>query len=316
MKIIFMGSPEAVIAPLKYLIENAKDHGHEVIGVISQPAKPVGRKKQLTDPPVAAFAKEAGILCLQPAKASSEDFLVDFKALDPDIVITAAYGQILSDKFLAIPNRATINIHPSDLPKYRGATPVPACLLDGLKETAISVLFTVKKLDAGNIILQQNKKIQKYETAGELTHRLFLESSALQFDALKMLENLDFVGTPQDESLMTFCKKIDKADGQVDWNKSSQTILNRFLAYEPWPGTYTFLNGKRINLSQIEANDDTHSLKAGEVLFDKPDKSLIVGTGSGNLKILKLKPAGGKVVDAPSFWNGIKDKNNVTFADC
>jgi folate-dependent phosphoribosylglycinamide formyltransferase PurN len=162
MRLVYMGSPSEVIAPLESLIKHCQKSGDEVVAVVSQPAKPAGRKQTLTDPPVATFAKEQGLRCLQPIKASDPAFLEELKSLEVDVIITAAYGQILSNAFLAIPRRATINIHPSLLPAYRGAIPVPAALLDGLETTGVTVLFTVKALDAGNIILQKSFAIEGF----------------------------------------------------------------------------------------------------------------------------------------------------------
>jgi folate-dependent phosphoribosylglycinamide formyltransferase PurN len=155
-----MGSPEEVVSPLQHLLEHCRKGKDQLLGVISQPARPAGRKKRLTDPPVASFAKEAGLTVWQPEKASAEEFLRTLEEAGPDVIITAAYGQILSERFLKIPKRATINIHPSLLPVYRGATPVQTALLDGLTETGVTILFTVKALDAGPIISQKRFAIE------------------------------------------------------------------------------------------------------------------------------------------------------------
>ena len=149
MRIIFMGSPEEVIAPLKSLISLCEGSEHELVAVVSQPAKPAGRKKKLTDPPLASFAKEAGLKVYQPVKARDPEFLNQLRDDQVDLIITATYGQILSEEFLSIPKRGTINIHPSLLPEYRGATPVQTALFDGLETTGVSILFTVRALDAG-----------------------------------------------------------------------------------------------------------------------------------------------------------------------
>jgi methionyl-tRNA formyltransferase len=283
-----------------------------VIAVISQPARPVGRKGILTDPPIAQFSKENGIKCLQPESAGASDFLIELEDLSPDIIITAAYGQILTEDFLKIPSRATINIHPSLLPHYRGATPVPACLLDGLDKTAVSILFTVKKLDAGNIIVQEIFDIKSDETSGDLTGRLFGESGALTLKAIDLLSDTSYTGAVQNGDDVTFCKKIKKQDGLIDWEAAADTIVNRFRAFQPWPGSFTFCNGKRIAITKL-GYSSINGMSSGQVNYDKENKSLIVGTGNGSISILKLKPAGGKEVEAGSFWNGMKDKDDVEF---
>jgi methionyl-tRNA formyltransferase len=329
-RIIFMGSPEEVVAPLRQLYELAaavgdsrnsvpiacSARGIELVAVVSQPARPAGRGGRIEDPPVATFAKASQIKCLQPERARSEEFLAEFAALEPDIVITAAYGQILSDAFLAIPKIATINIHPSRLPAYRGATPIPAALLDGMTSTAISILFTVKKLDAGNIILQKDFPIESTETSGQLTSRLFAASGDMLIEALKILiADHQFKGTPQDESQVTLCKKIDKEMGAIDWALDAAVIENRFRAFEPWPGSWTMFAERRVAITEMRrVSHSTSRGTPGRFSFDKPSRSLVVQCGEGSVAISRLKPAGGKDMDAASFWNGLKEKTDVTFS--
>lgn len=315
MRLIFLGSPESVLAPLRALIEQGAQHGHQLVGVVSQPAKPVGRKGVLTDPPIAAFAKAQHIPTLQPVKASDPDFLASLSALTPDVCITAAYGQILTDDFLKIPRRGTINIHPSLLPRYRGATPVPAALLDGLTESGVTILFTVRALDAGNIIVQERLAIAPEETAGELTTRFFMHGSAMLFAALDRLSEPMFTGEPQDDARITHCKKIKKNDGLIDWTRSAFEIVNRFRAFEPWPGSFTFQEGRRLAVSAMTQElEPKASMPAGSVSYDKAKAALRVGTGSAPVLISRLKPAGGKEIDAAAFWNGLKDKTAVLFS--
>jgi methionyl-tRNA formyltransferase len=311
-RIVFMGSPTEVLAPLRAILERGPAMGAELVGVVSQPARPVGRGAQLADPPVAAFSKEKGIKTFQPQSSKSPLFLEELRALQPDIIVTAAYGQILSDEFLAIPRRGTINIHPSLLPNYRGATPVPAALLEGLKTTGVSILFTVKRLDAGNIILQKSFDIGSEETAGELTARLFFESSSMLIGALELLrDQSDFQGTPQDHEKATFCTKIIKEMGEVDWSQNSVDIHNRFRAFQPWPGSYTYLKGRSVAITQMTVSQDqVVQGKSGSFIYDRPTKAIIVYCGKGSVNLKRLRPAGGKDMDAASFWNGLKDRDS------
>lgn len=314
MRIVFLGSPEAVLAPLTALLEEGPRHGHQVVGVISQPAKAVGRRGELTDPPVAAFAKAKGLTVLQPVKASEPAFLAALRALAPDVCITAAYGQILNDEFLSIPRRGTINIHPSLLPRYRGATPVPAALLDGQRESGVTILFTVFKLDAGNIIVQERSAIAADETSGSLTKRYFAVGARLLFPALERLADPMFTGEPQDDARVTHCKKIKKTDGLVDWTRPGEEIVNRFRAFEPWPGTFTFHAGRRVALTSLRLDPEPRAhTTPGTVAYDKARGALLIGTGTVPVFVTKLKPAGGKDIDAAAFWNGLKDKTAVIF---
>lgn len=309
MRIVFMGSPEPVLSPLQALVDS---RDHHLVGVISQPARPVGRKGVLTDPPVAAFAKAKGLPLFQPEKASAPEFLATLRELRPDVVITAAYGQILSDEFLKIPTRATINIHPSLLPLYRGATPVPAALLDGARTSGVTILFTVKALDAGAIILQDETPVGADETAGALTDRYFQLGAAMLPKALAKLADPAFKGTPQDDSRVTHCKKIKKTDGLVDWTQAAETIYNRFRAFEPWPGSYTFCQGKRLSLVEVRFNPARGAVP-GSVGYLKTQDVLTVGCGSDLILVSKIRPAGGKDLTAGAFWNGLKDKTDVRF---
>ena len=314
MRLIFMGSPEPVIAPLETLRSQGGRYGHELVAVVSQPARPVGRKGDLTDPPVAAYAKQAGLRVLQPERASDPDFLAELHALSPEVIITAAYGQILTQDFLAIPSRATINIHPSLLPRYRGAIPVPAALMDGEDVSGVTILFTVQKLDAGNIILQEKSAIGARETAGQLTARYFAMSGPLLLQALDRLADPQFVGTPQDEKQVTHCKKIKKEYGRIDWRRPAEDTANYFRAFEPWPGTYSFYGDKRIAFTDLTADLDHATIGTpGSFGFDKKLHALRVATGRGNLLIYQLKAAGGKEVNAAAFWNGLKDRSDPRF---
>jgi methionyl-tRNA formyltransferase len=314
-RVIFLGSPAEVIPPLKALLD---DSGVKVVAVVTQPSRPAGRGGQMTDPPVAVFARERGIPTLQPESAKDPEFLSALSALEPDIAITAAYGQILTRRFLEIPKRATINIHPSLLPRWRGATPVPASLMAGETETGVTILFTVRKLDAGDIIIQNRYAIESNETAGALTERLFQRGAEMLPEALRKLDDSWFGGSPQDPNLVTFCGKIDKANGQVRWNSTSSEIVNRYRAFEPWPGSFTFLAGKRIVLGDIRLQNDAFSHAPspslpGTIDFDKRSGRIVVATGDGTVTIGRFKPAGGKDIDASSFWNAVKSKGGGQF---
>jgi methionyl-tRNA formyltransferase len=315
-RIVFMGSPAEVVTPLRFICEQGASSDLEVVAVVSQPARPVGRGAKVADPPVAAFAKNNGMKCLQPESAKAKEFLEDMRSLRPDVVVTAAYGQILSDDFLQIPKIATINVHPSLLPAYRGATPVPATLLDGLTFSGVTILFTIKQLDAGNIISQKQFQISPNETCGELTERLFAESGPMLLNALERLapEPL-FKGFPQDHSKATFCRKIDKDMGAVNWESDAKSVMDHFRAFQPWPGSFTLLGDRRISLTKMTL-DDSNALDEtpGTVTFDKASKCIRVTCRKGLVAVHKLKPAGGKEMDAVSFWNGLKDRSAVVFS--
>ena len=306
MRIVFLGSPEVVVSALKKLQQDCP--GHQLVGVVSQPAKPFGRGGQVRNPAVAEYAMSVGLPLLQPESAKDPDFQNQLKELEPDVCVTAAYGQILNDAFLGIPKRATINIHPSLLPQYRGASPVQSALYEGDTVTGVTILFTVRALDAGAIICQKEFTIDPEETAVNLMPRLFQEGANLLPEALEKLSNPEFSGTPQDASAVTHCRKFSKEDGKVDWTRSAVFVRNCYRAFQPWPGIFTFLGDKRIALTAVETTDGDTNLSPGQFEFHKPTKVLLCGTGAGALAIRKLKPAGSKEQDAAAFWNGVQGK--------
>ncbi len=317
MRLVFLGSPSEVIAPLQSLLTACQERSDlELVGVVSQPAKPAGRGGRLVNPPVAEFAKTNQLPLLQPVSARDSEFLQAFSAWKPDVAITAAYGQILTRDFLAIPKRATINIHPSLLPELRGATPVQSALLTGTNRTGISILFTVLALDAGNIIVQVPQEIHQTETAGELMQRLFTLSGPLLLDALEKLRSSEFMGTPQDPLRVTTCSKIHKQDGNINWRLPAAQIINRFRAFTPWPGAYTFCQERRLLITKMRTFPTPTGAQGipGTVHFNKAEKCLDITTSDQQLiQIEQLTPAGGKNIDAAAFWNGLKQRENIRF---
>ncbi len=316
MRLVYMGSPQLSVYPLEHLIKNADSHGHKIVASVSQAARVAGRGRNLReDPPLAKFAKQAQILTLQPEKASDPDFQKHLRELEPDVIITCAYGQILNTAFLAIPKRATINIHPSLLPKYRGATPVQTALLDGLTSTGNTILFTIKELDAGNIIRQEPHAIAPTETADALSTRLFTLAGPLLVQALTQLQDPTFVGQQQDASAVSLCRKIHKEDGFIDWNSKASAIYNRFRAFASWPSSFTYLEGKRMIITGIEPTDlRQESAEPGSLIFRKELQGLYVACQEGCLKLTALKPEGSRVLTSMEFWNGLKKRDHLKFS--
>jgi methionyl-tRNA formyltransferase len=308
-----MGSPLEACESLKVLLAKGGSWGVQVVGVVSQPARPAGRKKQLQDPPVATFAKQNQLFLLQPEKASEQGFLNELQTLKPDLIVTAAYGQILSDQFLKVPTRATINIHPSLLPKYRGATPIPSALLAGDTKSGVTVLFTVKKLDAGNIIAQTPVDFGTEKTTGELMPELFAVGGEMLGQAVAKLRDPQFKGEPQDDAGVTHCGKFSKDDGNVAWARSAEEIFHRYRAFSPWPGVFTFHQGVRIKLTELAMYGESIGLGPGE--FKLVGQQLIVGTSSGALEVVSLMRAGSKAGDGKAFINGLKAGASHLFSD-
>ena len=238
---------------------------------------------------------------MQPKKARDENFLNQLRELKPDLIITCAYGQILTQDFLNIPKFGTLNIHPSRLPYLRGATPVQSTLLNGDKVAAVSILFTVLALDAGDIIVQEDFPILPEECAGDLLDRLFFASGPLLERALDLVTDPDFKAQAQDESKVVHCKKITKYDAQINWEHSYLEIINRYRAYKPWPGLYTYWQNSRVLLDEVFYDKNIVDLaqdlfpidkKPGQFYFCKKIEALIFVVADGFLGVRKLKLEG------------------------
>ena len=310
MKIIFAGTPEFAVAPLQKIIEN----GYEVVGVITQTDKPQGRKGILTPPPVKTLAEKYSIPVLQPVKIRDE--IESVKALGGDIMITCAYGQILTQEVLDLFPKGVWNIHAGLLPQYRGASPIQSCILAGETKTGVSVMKTELGLDSGDILLVEETEIGEKETYGELSSRLSCIGAELILKALKTLETGDYTLTPQGEEGVNIVRKIAKEQAKIDFTKSAKEIVNLARAMNPEPTAYSAVNGVKVNVFAAEKCDlpeGGENARAGEVLSDLPKKGLIVKCGDGAVKLLEVQAAGGKRIKGSDFLNGRKAQKGDVF---
>ena len=300
MKVIYLGTPEFAVAPLKAIIESQK---HEVVAVVTQPDRPVGRKNIITPPPVKVVALENGIPVFQYEKIRAEG-VEDLKNVGADIMITCAYGQILSKEIIDICPHGIINIHASLLPKYRGAAPIQYAVINGEKTTGVTVMQTEVGLDTGDIIEAFETPIGESETAGDLFVRLSELGAEKICSVLDKIEKGEVNPQKQDESQAFVVKTIKKEDALIDFSKSSIEIKNLINGMNPWPIAYTFANGKKLKIYRAIAIDE--SGKQGEVI--KADKKLYIACGEGAIEVLELQEEGGKVMNALSYLNGRKLK--------
>lgn len=296
MKIIYAGSPQYAVKPLEALI-NA---GEEVVAVITQPDRPFGRKKVLTPTPVKAFALAAGLPVLDCEKLSGHaDEIESFGA---DVMITCAYGQILTEKILNIFPMGVYNLHASLLPKFRGASPIQSAILEGEEYTGVTVMKTERALDSGAILLVKRIKIEG-ETYGELSEKLSALSAEAAVEAVNILKEGEPQLLLQDEAAATFCKKICKDDAKIDFSQDCKKVADFINAYSPSPAAYAYLKGGVVNLLKAQPCD--MSGDKGQVL--SADKNGIVAAcGKGAVKILLLQFAGGKPLRAADVVNGRK----------
>lgn len=311
MRVLFMGSPAEAVAPLLAL-QRCQDI--EIVGVVSQPSRPQGRGLTARETAVAQFANQQQLTLYQPTKASAGDFVATLAERQIDVIVSAAYGQILSPEFLAVARRAVINIHPSYLPHLRGATPVVSAIVNGEQEIGVTICFTIKRLDAGNIIIQERHPLPADTDHHIVTAAMFARGAKLLPQALVRLKDSDYCGIEQDEARASYCRKITKSAGRIAWqDDSAQQIYRKYLAYRGWPQVYTTFAGKQLIFHQLTADSAAVAelTTPGHFVFD--GSGLRVATGEGSLVVDKLQLAGKQVVDAKSFWNGANSRKIFQF---
>ena len=314
MKIVFAGTPDFAVAPLQQII----DAGFEVVGVITQTDKPQGRKGILTPPPVKVLAEKFSLPVLQPIKIRDE--VESVKALGGDILITCAYGQILTQAVLDAFPMGVWNIHAGLLPQYRGASPIQSCILNGEEETGVSIMKTELGLDCGDVLLVEKTPVTETETYGELSERLSLLGAELIVKALRLLESGNYTLTPQGECGVNVVRKINKEQALVDFSKETKEIINLVRGMNPAPVAYALLAGDKVNIYRAEKAVLTEEEQlvcdnavCGEVLSDKPKRGLLVKCQDGAVKLLEVQAAGGKRISGGDFINGRKAQKGQVF---
>jgi len=291
MRVLFWGTPEFAAAPLRALI----GEGFEVIGVVSQPDKPTGRSRKLTQPPVKEIALEEKIPCFQPTSPKDGEFLPTIEAMQPDISVVVAYGHILPKKIIDLPRLGTLNIHASLLPLLRGAAPIQAAIRQGMRQTGVTIMRMVPALDAGPIILTASIPIHDDETYGELQNRLAELGALTLIEALALIEINESEEVPQDDSLATYAPKVTREDSRVDWTLSSEEVIRIVRAYDPKPAAFTTLNGTDIKLFGARVASERSLQGAspgapGEVIAVR--EGIIVSSGDVPVCIRDVQPSG------------------------
>lgn len=315
MKIVYAGTPEFAVLPLENII---KSGAFEVVGVITQEDKPQGRKGILTPPPVKVTAEQYSIPVLQSPRL--RDDIAAIKAFGGDIMVTCAYGQILTQEILDCFEKGVYNIHAGLLPEYRGASPIQSCILNGETQTGVSVIKTDVGLDTGDIVCVEKTDILENETCGELSSRLSALGAQLIVKALSAIQSNNFTLTPQGEENAKTVRKIHKQQAQIDFSKTVKEVVNLVRAMNPAPVAYTTLEGNKMNVYRAEKailNEEEQAYflaaKTGEVLSDKPKRGLLVKCADGAVKITQAQPAGGKIMSGNDLINGRKAKKGQVF---
>ncbi len=302
MNIVFFGSPACAVPSLEKLL--AAGHGIEL--VITQPDKPAGRGRGLTSCPIKRFAEARGIPTATPVKIRKEESVLEkIQAMQPDVNVVVAYGQIIPDPILYVPPYNTLNVHFSLLPKYRGAAPVQWAVLHGESETGITIIELNDKMDEGDVLSQVRTEIQPRETAGVLESRLAELGADLLLDTLARIDRIPHV--PQDHSQATLAPKIKKEDGQIDWAEDARIVDRKVRAFSPRPGAFTHFRDKFLHVHKGTPFDGRHGDRpAGEILR-AGKKGLEVACGEGSVFLIEeLQPEGKKRMDAHAFSLGAK----------
>ena len=305
-KIVFMGTPKFAVPVLEMLIEK---YGVDL--VITQPDKKVGRKKVLTAPPVKVIAEEKGIKVLQPEKISGdEDVLAELKELNPDIIITAAYGQLVPESILEIPKYKCINVHGSLLPKLRGGAPIQYSILEDHGKTGITIMYMVKKLDAGDMISKVEVDILDSDNYESLHDKLSIAGRDLLKETLPNIFTGNIAPEKQDDSLATFARNILREDEKIDWNKSAREIFNQVRALDPTPGAFTYLDKNVLKIwssEVVDLEENFSSKKVGTIIKqDKKHIYLLCGENTV-LKVKELQISGKKRMPVVNFLSNKKD---------
>lgn len=300
MKIVYMGTPDFAVPALKKLAQSPK---HTVAAVFTQPDKPQGRKMIMTPPNVKVCAQELSIPVYQPKSMKGDDAFAQLEEIDPDVIVVAAYGQILPKRVLDLPKFGCVNIHGSLLPKYRGAAPIQQAVLNGDKVTGVTTMLMDVGLDTGDILLTKETEIGINETSAELFDRLSLMGGELIEETLDALENGTVEPKKQDEKLASHTSKIDKSMCPVSFDKPALEIHNRIRGLYSWPIATAQIGGKRVKIHKARLCDK--SGRAGEILSVKP---LVIACAEGSVEILELQPEGKKKMTAEAFAAGHKLK--------
>ena len=305
MKIVFMGTPDFAVNVLQGLIDN----NYDVVGVVSQPDKEVGRKRILTPTPVKEVALKYNIPVFQPIKIRNE--YDDILALEPDLIVTCAYGQIIPKEILDYPRLGCINVHGSLLPKLRGGAPIHHAIMDGLEETGITIMYMDVSMDSGDIISQRSIPITDSDNVGILWDKLSLLGRDLLIDTLPSIIDGTNDRIKQDESLVTFGYNVRREEEHLDFNNTSRCVFNHIRGLNPWPSAYAVLDDQEMKIYDSEILDKDFSTKTCGEIVDVNKEGIVVKTNDGSVVLKTIKPFGKKMMNAKDYVNGIGKDNLI-----
>lgn len=304
MRIVFMGTPQIAAEVLKVLYTS----GHEIAAVITQPDKPKGRGKELGCSPVKEFALQNELIIYQPLQVKEAGFLEILRALTPEIIVVAAFGQLLSKEIIELPKFGCLNVHASLLPKYRGAAPIQWCIIDGMDLTGITIMQMDVGLDTGDMLLKTEVPILPEETAGSLHDKLAVAAGPVLLEALKQIKEGNHSAEKQEDSLSNYASILTKGDGNIDFTKDAVQIERLIRGLSPWPSAFTHLNGKTLKIWKASVSSEQkweqEYLKEAPGTVCRASKELIIKTGKGFLEIKELQLEGKRKVTIEEFLRG------------
>jgi methionyl-tRNA formyltransferase len=296
MRIVFIGTGEIGVPTLRALQESE----HELVGVVTQPDKPVGREQKITPPPVKAAIEKTKMSILQPAKIKNPEAIEQIRAIAPDVIVVVAYGQILPRAVLEIPKLACLNLHASLLPRWRGAAPIQAAISAGDAETGITVMHMDEGLDTGDILLQRKIDISAADTGGSLHDRLAEIAPDALLKALQLLGSGNAPRIPQDKTAATYAPKLNRESGRINWNEPAHTIERKIRAYDPWPGAFTEFGSCKLKIFSASIVDLRG--KPGQVL--RKDYELVIGTADRAVSLVEVQLEGKRRMSSAEFLRG------------
>src|SRR5437867_3793561 len=297
MRVVFIGTGEIGVPAMQALVQSSE---HQVIGVVTQPDKPVGRDYRIEPPAIKKALAGAKMSILQPARIKDRQSIEEIRALMPDVITVMAYRQILPRDVLEIPRIASVNLHASLLPRWRGAAPIQAAIAAGDSETGITVIYMDEGLDTGDILLQRKTDILPTDTGGSLHNRLAQMAPDALLDSLRLLGRGSAPRIQQDNSLATYAPKLKREDGRIDWSESAGVIERKIRAFNPWPGAFMTIDGRNLKIFSASVVD--LSGKPGQILSG--EKTLVIAAGKGALSLRGVQLEGRRQMSASEFLRG------------
>jgi len=301
MRVVFMGTPEFSVSPLEYLIRNE----YQVAAVYTRPDKPTGRGRALAASPVKRMALARELSVVQPDSLKGEKAAEQLRSFQPDVIVLAAYGQILPRAILDIPRHGCLNIHPSLLPRFRGASPVAAAILAGDEFTGVSIMQMEAGLDTGPVLARAQIPVSSRDTTGSLTGKLSLIGAQMLLEVLPRWVRGEIAAQSQNEAEAIYSDPLSKGEGEIDWHMPAIDIWRRVRAFQPWPGCFTRWQGKQLKIIEAVPLPEPEAIEVGQVIAMKGIEAAFgVGTGSGILGVLRVQMEGKKALSSVEFLCG------------